>query len=159
MSPCGNASYAQCRSVHNFTWVHLNEKRAEGSPNHKVGEWVLVYIYRVITNKCSKVWAISGGLFYVHKCIGHTMEETSAGHFIQNRFHHPVTFLSLTAGAWSIRLPPRHTAQPSAVCAGRHSHCLESRDLFSERIYPGHSLWPTCAKCVAECPPQLRKIL
>ena len=49
------------------------------------------------------------------------MEETIAGHFIQNRFHHPVTFL-FTAGAQSIRLPPRHTAPPGVVCAGRHFH-------------------------------------
>ena len=68
------------------------------------------------------------------------MEETSAGHFIQNRFHHPATFLPLTAGAQNIRLLPRHTAPPGAVCAGRHSHCFESGDLSSERIYTGHIL-------------------
>ena len=56
-------------------------------------------LYRVIINKCPKVQAISGDLFHAHKCIGHTVEETNAGHFIQNRFHHPVTFLPLTAGA------------------------------------------------------------
>ena len=63
------------------------------------------------------------------------MEERTAGHFIQNRFHHPVPFLPLTAGAQRIRLPPRHTAPPGVVCAGRHFHFFEPDDLSSERFF------------------------
>ena len=54
------------------------------------------------------------GLFHVHNCIGH--KKTSAGHFIQNWFHHPVTFLPLTAGAQRIRLQCRGTQLRPAPC-------------------------------------------
>ena len=81
------------------------------------------------------------------------MEETSAGHFIQNRFHHPVTFLPLIAGAQRIRLPPRHTVPSGAVCGLFAQNLPVLRNKLAAFIYQNF-IWPACAKFAAECPPQ-----
>ena len=54
------------------------------------------------------------------------MEETNAGHFIQNRFLRPVTFLPLTAGAQRIRLQYRDTQLRPAPCVA----CLRKNFLL-----------------------------
>ena len=54
------------------------------------------------------------------------MEETNASHFIQNRFHRPVTFLPLTAYDQRIRLQCRDTQLHPAPCVA----CLCKKNLL-----------------------------